>query len=231
MAAARPDLKAATGNSAALASQRVRDKMVERIGRQGVRDERVLCAMATVPRHQFVDAALASRAYEDSAMPIGYGQTISRPYIVARCAELLLEAIARPAAATVLEVGTGCGYAAAVLAQLFGAVVSVERLRPLHEQARANLRPLRLPNLRLVFGDGSLGVPGQPPFDGIVAAAASAQLPPAWLEQLRNGGRLVAPLGVGEQRLVVVNKDAAGRVSRRTIEAVRFVPLKPGTGR
>jgi protein-L-isoaspartate(D-aspartate) O-methyltransferase len=230
MAATRPDLKLTVDGRAALASQRVREKMVERIAQQGVRDARVLQAMAIVPRHLFVDAALASRAYEDSPMPIGLGQTISRPYIVARCAELLLAAIARPQSATVLEIGTGCGYAAAVLAQLFGTVVSVERLRPLHELARANLRPLRLPNVRLVFGDGSLGVPGQPPFDGIVAAAAGAELPSAWLAQLRNEGRLVAPLGTGEQRLVVAHKDAAGRISQRTIEAVRFVPLKPGTG-
>ena len=230
MAGQRPELKPAAEGSAALASQRVREKMAERIRQQGVRDARVLQAMATVPRHQFVDAALASRAYEDSAMPIGYGQTISRPYIVARCAELLLESTAEPQSATVLEIGTGCGYAAAVLAKLFGTVVTVERLRPLHELARANLRPLRLPNLRLVFGDGNLGVPGQPPFDGIVAAAAGAELPPAWLAQLRSGGRLVAPLGVGEQRLVVAQKDAAGRISQRTVEAVRFVPLKPGTG-
>jgi protein-L-isoaspartate(D-aspartate) O-methyltransferase len=230
MASARPDLKQSAPGSEALASQRVREKMAERIAQQGVRDARVLQAMAFVPRHLFVDASLASRAYEDSAMPIGHGQTISRPYIVARSAELLLEAIPRPQSATVLEIGTGCGYAAAVLAQLFGTVVSIERLRPLHELARANLRPLRLPNVRLVFGDGSLGVPGQPPFDGIVAAAAGAQLPSAWLAQLRNEGRLVAPLGVEEQRLVVAHKDAAGRISQRTIQAVRFVPLKPGTG-
>jgi len=230
MAAARPEVKPVADGAAALASQRVREKMAERIRQQGVRDARVLQAMSTVPRHLFVDPALASRAYEDAAMPIGYGQTISRPYIVARCAELLLEAIAQPQTACVLEIGTGCGYAAAVLAQLFGTVVSVERLRPLHELARANLRPLRLPNVRLVFGDGSLGVPGQKPFDGIVAAAAGAELPPAWLAQLRNEGRLVAPLGSGEQRLVVAHKDAAGRISQRTIEAVRFVPLKPGTG-
>ncbi len=230
MAGQRPPVKPATESGVALASQRVREKMAERISHQGVRDARVLQAMATVPRHLFVDAALASRAYEDAAMPIGYGQTISRPYIVARCVELLLEAIPQPQSATVLEIGTGCGYAAAVLARLFGTVVSVERLRPLHDLARANLRPLRLPNLRLVFGDGSLGLPGQPPFDGIVAAAAGAQLPPAWLAQLRNEGRLVAPLGIGEQRLVVAHKDAAGRVSRRTVEAVRFVPLKQGTG-
>jgi len=230
MAAARSGLRQAADGGAALASRRVREKMAERIGQQGVRDVRVLQAMATVPRHLFLDAALASRAYEDSAMPIGDGQTISRPYIVARCAELLLEAIPQPQSATVLEIGTGCGYAAAVLAQFFGTVVSVERLRSLHELARANLRPLRLPNVRLVFGDGSLGVTGQPPFDGIVAAAAGAQLPPAWLAQLRNEGRLVAPLGISEQKLVVAHKDAAGRVSQRTVEAVRFVPLKPGTG-
>lgn len=230
MAPARPDLKRPADGAAALASPRVRQKMAERVAQQGVRDARVLQAIGVVPRHLFVDAALASRAYEDSAMPIGHGQTISRPYIVARCAELLLEAIRQPESATVLEIGTGSGYAAAVLAQLFGTVVSVERLRPLHELARANLRPLRLPNVRLVFGDGSLGVPGQPPFDGIVAAAAGAQLPSAWLAQLRNDGRLVAPLGIEEQRLVVAHKDAAGRISQRTIEAVRFVPLKPGTG-
>jgi protein-L-isoaspartate(D-aspartate) O-methyltransferase len=231
MAASRADVKpTAAERSAALASQRVREKMAERIAAQGVRDARVLEAMATVPRHLFVDAALASRAYEDSAMPIGHGQTISRPYIVARCAELLLAAIRQPQSATVLEIGTGCGYAAAVLAQIFGTVVSVERLRPLHELARANLRPLRLPNVRLVFGDGSLGVPGHPPFAGIVAAAAGSELPAAWLAQLANGGRLVAPLGTSEQRLVVAQKDAAGRISQRTIEAVRFVPLKSGTG-
>jgi protein-L-isoaspartate(D-aspartate) O-methyltransferase len=230
VAAARPEVIPPPESRDALASQRVRDKMAERIGQQGVRDARVLQAMATVPRHLFVDSALASRAYEDAAMPIGHGQTISRPYIVARCAELLLEAIAQPRSATVLEIGTGCGYAAAVLAQLFGTVVSIERLRPMHELARANLRALRLPNLRLVFGDGSLGVPGQPPFDGIVAAAAGANVPAPWLAQLRCERRLVAPVGTDEQRLVVVNKDAAGRVSQRTVEAVRFVPLKPGTG-
>lgn len=231
MAAGRPELNPAPLASATLASQRVRERMAERIGQQGVRNEQVLYALATVPRHLFVDPALASRAYEDSALPIGHGQTISRPFIVARCAELMLDAITQPKSATVLEIGTGCGYAAAVLTQLFGVVVSIERLRPLHDLARANLRPLRLPNLRLVFGDGSLGVPGQPPFDGIVAAAAGNQLPSAWLEQLRAGCRLVAPLGAAEQRLVVATKDAAGRISQRTMESVRFVPLKPGTSR
>ena len=212
-----------------LVSEAVRKAMVRRIAQQGVKDALVLSAMEQVPRHYFLEPGLASQAYVDTALPIGYHQTISQPYIVARMIEVMRGGISGKLG-RVLEIGTGCGYAAAVLAQLFGTVVSVERLRPLHELARANLRPLRLRNLRLVFGDGSLGVPGQLPFDGIVAAAAGAELQPAWLAQLRNGGRLVAPLGVGAQRLVVAHKDAAGRISQRTVEAVRFVPLKPGTG-
>src|SRR5512144_1293120 len=176
-----------------LASARVRDRMVERIRELGVRDARVLDAMRQVPRHLFVDEALASRAYEDTALPIGHGQTISQPYIVARIAELALESIADARAARILEIGTGCGYAAAVMAQLFGDVVSIERLRALHDRARENLRPLRLPNLRLVFGDGAQGVPTAAPYDAIVAAAAGDELPPAWIEQLKPGGRIVAP--------------------------------------
>ncbi len=169
--------------------------MVERVRELGVRDPRVLDAMRAVPRHLFVDEALASRAYEDTALPIGHGQTISQPYIVARIAELALEGIADPRAARLLEIGTGCGYAAAVMAQLFGDVVSVERLRALHDRARENLRPLRLPNLRLVFGDGNRGVAAGAPYDAIVAAAAGDELPPAWIEQLKPGGRIVAPVG------------------------------------
>ncbi len=184
-----------------LASARVRERMVERVRELGVRDARVLEAMRAVPRHLFVDEALASRAYEDTALPIGHGQTISQPYIVARIAELALEGIADPRAARLLEVGTGCGYAAAVMAQLFGDVVSVERLRALHDRARENLRPLRLPNLRL-----------------------------AWIEQLKPGGRIVAPVGGLQQQLIVASKDANGRVQRNVKEAVRFVPLRGGTG-
>jgi protein-L-isoaspartate(D-aspartate) O-methyltransferase len=214
----------------ALASERVRSRMAERVRDQGVRDARVLAVMAAVPRHLFVDPALASRAYEDSALPIGHGQTISRPYTVARCAELLLEAIVDPKAATILEVGTGCGYAAAVLSQLFGTVVSIERLRPLHELSRTNLRTFRLANLRLVFGDGTVALAGQPPFHGVIAAAAGESLPQVWIDQLAAGGRLVAPLGTEEQQLVVANKSASGRISRRTVEAARFVPLRSGTG-
>ena len=211
-----------------LASARVRDKMVERIRELGVRDSRVLDAMRAVPRHLFVDEALASRAYEDTALPIGHGQTISQPYIVARTAELALEGLADAQAARLLEVGTGCGYAAAVLAHLFGDVVSIERLRALHERARANLRALRLSNLRLVFGDGSRGVVEAAPFNVIVAAAASDEIPSAWVEQLVVGGRIVAPLGVGDQQLIVAQKDEEGRLVRSGKEAVRFVPLRGG---
>ena len=212
-----------------LASARVRDRMVDRVRELGVRDERVLEALRVVPRHAFVDPALASRAYEDTALPIGQGQTISQPYIVARCAELALQDLAEPKVAKALEIGTGCGYAAAVLAQLFGAVISIERVRALHELARSNLRPLRLANLRLVFGDGALGVAPEAPFDAIVAAAAGAAVPAAWVEQLKAGGRIVAPVGLDDQRMTVITKDAQGRTQRKTTEPVRFVPLRGGT--
>jgi protein-L-isoaspartate(D-aspartate) O-methyltransferase len=213
-----------------LASARVRDRMVERVRELGVRDPRVLDALRAVPRHLFVDEAFASRAYEDTALPIGHGQTISQPYIVARTIELALEGVADPRSARVLEVGTGCGYAAAVLAHIFGDIVSIERLRALHERARENLRPLRLSNLRLVFGDGALGVAAAAPYDAIVAAAAGEQLPVAWSEQLRIGGRIVAPVGLGEQRLIVATRDASGRLQTSGKESVRFVPLRGGVG-
>lgn len=213
-----------------LASARIRDRMVERVRELGVRDSRVLDALRAVPRHLFVDEALASRAYEDTALPIGHGQTISQPYIVARTIELAVEGIASPRTARVLEIGTGCGYAAAVLAKIFGEVVSIERLRALHERARENLRPLRLSNLRLVFGDGACGVAAAAPYDAIVAAAAGEQLPSAWSEQLGAAGRIVAPVGVGEQRLIVATKDASGRLQTSGKESVRFVPLRGGVG-
>lgn len=211
-----------------LASERVRTKMVDRLRELGIRDARVLDAMSAVPRHAFLDGALASRAYEDTALPIGHGQTISQPYIVARTAELALEGCADPKNAKLLEVGTGCGYSAAVLSRLFGTVISIERLRALHELARNNLRPLRIANLRLVFGDGLDGVAGEAPFDVIAAAAAGEQTPPAWLAQLRAGGRIVAPLGGADQRMTVITRDDTGRVVRRKTEAVRFVPLRGG---
>ena len=211
-----------------LASAKVRERMVERVRELGVRDSRVLDAMRAVPRHLFVDEALASRAYEDTALPIGQGQTISQPYIVARTIELAIDGLQEPRQARVLEVGTGCGYAAAVLAHVVGDVVSIERVRALHERARDNLRALRLPNLRLVFGDGSQGVPQAAPYDAIVAAAAGDAIPPAWIEQLQTGGRIVAPVGIDEQQLVVARKDEGGRMVRNGKEAVRFVPLRGG---
>ena len=217
-------------NASGLISARVRDRMVDRVRELGVRDPRVLEAMRIVPRHLFVDEALASRAYEDTALPIGQGQTISQPYIVARTAELALEDLPDARAARVLEVGTGCGYAAAVLAQLFGEVVSVERLRALHERARANLRPLRLSNVRLMFGDGAQGVAAAAPYRCIVAAAAGDEIPPAWIEQLEVGGRIVAPVGTWNQQLTIAIKDASGRVQKSRKEPVRFVPLRGGVG-
>lgn len=213
---------------AGLASAKVRERMVERVRELGVRDSRVLDAMRAVPRHLFVDEALASRAYEDTALPIGQGQTISQPYIVARSIELAIEGLLEPRQVRVLEVGTGCGYAAAVLAHVVGDVVSIERVRALHERARDNLRALRLSNLRLVFGDGSQGVPQAAPYDAIVAAAAGDAIPPAWIEQLQTGGRIVAPVGIDEQQLVVARKDEGGRMVRNGKEAVRFVPLRGG---
>lgn len=211
-----------------LVSARVRDRMVERVRELGVRDSRVLEAIRIVPRHLFVDEALASRAYEDTALPIGHGQTISQPYIVARTAELALEGLTGARAARVLEVGTGCGYAAAVFAQLFKEVISVERLRAVHERARENLRRLRLPNVRLVLGDGAQGVAAAAPFDCIVAAAAGDEIPSAWIEQLKIGGRIVAPVGTWNQQLMVASKDAGGRVQISRKEPVRFVPLRGG---
>lgn len=212
-----------------LASAKVRDRMVERVREQGVRDPRVLDAMRAVARHAFVDPALASRAYEDTALPIGHGQTISQPYIVARTAELALHDIVDPRNAKVLEIGTGCGYAAAVLAQIFGTVISIERVRALHDLARNNLRPLRIANLRLAFGDGSMGVAAEAPFDAITAAAAGERVPPAWIEQLKPGGRIVAPIGGDDQQMMVITKDAQGRIQQRSTEPVRFVPLRGGT--
>jgi len=224
------DAGAGEENPSGLISARVRERMVERVRELGVRDPRVLEAMRVVPRHLFVDEALASRAYEDTALPIGQGQTISQPYIVARTAELALEDLPDARTARVLEVGTGCGYAAAVLAQLFGEVVSVERLRALHERARSNLRPLRLSNVRLMFGDGAQGVAAAAPYRCIVAAAAGDEIPPAWIEQLEVGGRIVAPVGTWNQQLTIAVKDASGRVQKIRKEPVRFVPLRGGIG-
>ena len=215
-----------------LASERNRAIMVEGLRRAGVRDAGVLEAMAAVPRHEFVEPALASRAYEDVALPIGHGQTISKPSTVAKMVEIACAHLPpeRRGAAHALEIGTGCGYQAAVMARVFGQVVSIERVQGLHERARANLRPMRLANLRLVFGDGRQGVPAAAPYDAIVAAAAGEQIPDAWLEQMKVGARLVAPVTTGgRQALHLVERVSAERWQVTVLDAVRFVPLRTGT--
>jgi len=215
-----------------LDSADVRARMVARLRAEGVVHPLVLAAFAAVPRHLFVDPALATQAYEDTSLPIGHGQTISKPSVVARMLELLFGAERAGAAGdlgAVLEIGTGCGYQAALLAQLGKRVVSVERLRPLHDKARELLAPLRNSRLRLVFDDGMRGHPPGAPYDSIIAAAGGHEIPQAWLDQLAVGGRLVSPVqqpGTG-QVLVVVDRHAE-RYTRSVYEAVKFVPLKSG---
>jgi protein-L-isoaspartate(D-aspartate) O-methyltransferase len=207
-----------------MTSQRTRMRMVERLRDQGIRDEAVLAAMAEVPRHIFVDEALAQRAYEDIALPIGFGQTISNPFIVARMLELVRggEALGRA-----LEIGTGCGYQAALLSKLAREVYSVERLSALLMKARVRLRELRIGNVRLKHGDGHFGLKDAAPFNAIVMAAAAAQVPAALTEQLAPGGRMVLPLGTREQHLVLVERTPEGIV-QTPLDPVRFVPLLPG---
>ena len=208
-----------------MTSQRTRARMVQRLRERGIADERVLAAMAAVPRHVFVEEALASRAYEDSALPIGFSQTISQPYVVAKMIELLLE---NNKPGKVLEVGTGCGYQAAVLAQIFPEVYSIERLKGLLERARANLVPLRLANLRLTHGDGYAGLEKAAPFQAIVVAAAAPAVPEALLRQLAPGGRMVLPLhSGGAQRLVLVERGGRGFYESE-LDPVRFVPMEVG---
>jgi protein-L-isoaspartate(D-aspartate) O-methyltransferase len=215
-----------------LDSDAFRARMVERIAAEGGACAPVLDALRRVARHTFVDAGLAAQAYEDTSLPIGHGQTISKPSVVARMLALLFER--KPGArklGRVLEIGTGCGYQAALLAQLATSVISVERLRPLHDKARDNLAAQRPSNLRLVYGDGRLGHAPNAPYDAIVSAAGGEDIPQAWLDQLAIGGRLVAPLhsdANGAQVLVCVDRDENGW-SRRHHEGVRFVPLRSGT--
>ncbi|OJX36497.1 MAG: protein-L-isoaspartate O-methyltransferase [Burkholderiales bacterium 68-12] len=215
-----------------LDSAAVRARMVQRLAAGGVTDPAVLAAMGAVERHRFVDSALVNQAYEDTSLPIGLGQTISKPSIVARMAQLLLGAdIVRTTGrlGRVLEIGTGCGYQAAVLACLAREVYSIERLRGLHEKARTHLRPLRLANVHLLFGDGMQGYARGAPYAAIVAAAGGTQLPEAWCEQLAPGGRLVAPMAGanGQQVLLVVDRTAQG-LKQTVLEPVHFVPLKSG---
>ncbi|MGF6569352.1 protein-L-isoaspartate(D-aspartate) O-methyltransferase [Paraburkholderia sp. GAS333] len=218
----------ALNGALALTSERVRERMVERLRANGVTDQRVLNAMAVVPRHMFVDPGLAAQAYEDAALPIGHHQTISKPSVVARMIEL---AAAGRALDTVLEIGTGCGYQAAVLSQVAREVYSIERIKPLSERAKTNLRPLRIPNIRLHYGDGRLGLPSTAPFDAIVIAAAGLDVPQALLEQLAIGGRLVAPVGSQDgqnQVLTLVERLGPAQWRESRLDRVFFVPLKSG---
>lgn len=216
-----------------LDSALVRQRMVERLRAEGIRCEPVFAAMARVPRHAFVDTALAIQAYEYTSLPIGHGQTISKPSVVARMLELLRQAPGareRGHLGRALEIGTGCGYQTALLAQLSTSVVSIERLRGLYDRARDNLAPLALRSVRLVYADGMLGHGPNAPYDSIVAAAGGDDLPEAWLAQLAIGGRLVAPMrrpGSAAQVLVTMDRDNAG-LTRTEYESVHFVPLKSG---
>jgi len=212
-----------------MTSRRTRERLVSRLREQGIKDERVLEMIRDTPRHIFVDEALSHRAYEDTALPIGFNQTISQPYIVARMTELLLEGGPRE---RVLEVGTGSGYQTAVLAQLVGQVFSVERIRPLQERARQRLQKLKLRNVMLRHCDGGMGWPDKAPFDGILVTAAPEQVPQELLDQLAVGGVLVAPIGgsIGQQ-LVRVRRLSEERFETDRLESVRFVPLLGGVVR
>ena len=206
-----------------MTGQRARDRLIEDLRGSGIVDERVLNAIRTVPRHQFVDEALASRAYENNALPIGHGQTISQPWVVAKMTEALL----RSAPKRVLEVGTGSGYQAAVLAALGVKVYTVERIGDLLRVARKRFRDLGL-HIRSKHDDGRIGWPEEAPFDAIIVAAAGPKIPPALLTQLAPGGRLIAPEGSSQQRLVLIERTDATHWRRTELEAVRFVPLKAG---
>ncbi|NCF27875.1 MAG: protein-L-isoaspartate(D-aspartate) O-methyltransferase [Gammaproteobacteria bacterium] len=210
-----------------MTSVRTRDRLIERLRTEGIRDEHVLAAMAAVPRHIFVDEALASRAYEDTALPIGAGQTISQPYIVARMTEALVHG---KRLSNVLEVGSGCGYQSAVLAQLVERVYAVERIDALIAPARERLHALGVSNVRMRNADGFDGWPAHAPYDGILVAAAPGYVPQALVEQLAVGGRLVIPVGAqGDQYLQMLVRTESG-VEEETLARVSFVPLVPGIG-
>ena len=207
-----------------MTSQRTRNRLIERLRAEGIQDEVVLAAMNAVPRHIFVDEALASRAYDDVSLPLGFGQTISQPYIVARMIEILRNGMQLN---RVLEIGTGCGYQAAVLAGVADEVYSVERVKPLFERATGYLKELQIKNVSLRYADGNMGLPEIAPFDGIIMAAAATHVPRALLEQLAVGGRMVLPLGAQEQYLCLIERTEQGLRETR-LEPVKFVPLLMG---
>ena len=214
-----------------LDSGAIRHRMVMKLAAQGIADPMLLAAMGSVERHRFVDSALVNQAYEDTSLPIGLGQTISKPNVVARMIELLLGGRRDGGGrlGRVLEIGTGCGYQAAVLSCLCTEVYSIERLRGLHDKARDNLRAFRLANVHLLFGDGMAGFARGAPYAGIIAAAGGESVPQAWIDQLAVGGRIVAPTQTanGQQALVVLEKTQH-ELKQSVLEAVHFVPLKSG---
>ena len=214
-------------NGIGMTSQRTRERLIQRLVDQGIDNRRVLDVIRTTPRHLFLDEAMAHRAYEDVALPIGFQQTLSQPYIVARMTELLLDGRSPE---RVLEIGTGSGYQTAVLAQLVGEVYSVERIKPLQQKARQRMRQLKLRNVHMNHADGGMGWPEKGPFDGILAAAAPERLPEELLRQLAPGGRLVIPVGGDVQHLQIVDRTHEG-FETTIVEEVRFVPLRPGTVR
>jgi protein-L-isoaspartate(D-aspartate) O-methyltransferase len=211
-----------------MTSARTRERLVQRLHEQGIADQRVLDRIRSVPRHLFMDEALASRAYEDTALPIGFGQTISQPFVVAKMTEALLAAGEAP---RVLEIGTGCGYQTAVLSPLVAEIYSIERIAALLGRARRTLRELRIRNVNFRHDDGNIGWAARAPFDGILLTAAPHTVPPALFEQLKVGGRLIAPVGAeGKQELFRYTKGET-RIDRQSLGAVSFVPLLSGLQR
>lgn len=207
-----------------MTSQRTRNRMIMRLQEQGISSPQVLEAMSSTPRHLFVDEALSHRAYEDSALPIGFGQTISQPYTVARMTELLLQ---NGSLNKVLEIGTGCGYQSAILSALVTRVYSVERIEPLHQKTQLRLQQLGYHNIKLKLADGHWGWPEYGSYNGILVAAANIEVPEALLQQLADGGRLVMPVGSNEQRLIVITRHGEN-YERQELEAVHFVPFLTG---
>ena len=215
-----------------LDSEKVRESMVRKLIDQGVQDEMVLNALSKTERHRFIDSALINQAYEDTSLPIGFGQTISKPNVVARMLELLRQGKNLKITGKlgrVLEIGTGCGYQAALLSHVSQEVYSIERIKGLFEKAKDNLRPMRIPNVHLILGDGMAGYQAGAPYSAIIAAAGGDAIPQAWLDQLAVGGRIVAPVAVpsGSQFLMVIDKTSVG-IERTLLEPVHFVPLKSG---
>ena len=203
--------------------------MVERLAQSGIKDKVVLQAMRQIPRHLFLESGLWGQAYADIALPIGSHQTISKPSTVAKMIEALRSGLGTQTMNKILEIGTGCGYQAAILAKLAQEVYSIERIKALHELARRNLRPMRIANLRLQYGDGMKGLPQAAPFDGIILAAAGLQVPDALLEQLAIGGRLIAPVGDEKQKLQLIKRVAEREWESVILDDCYFVPLQQGT--